>query len=161
MTGETEMFRLLVEYGDLAVKADAHHTKNQKTIDEYTEMVARMNEIFLMGQSRPLRSVQRGEGWTPQSEDARDDGDIDYARVIHSASFRRLQGKSLDQHLHVLGCAKGSRVQHNYGGLGHAHGSPHTITVAEFRLTLATPQRRVLQPGARYPALGEQVDHPR
>lgn len=30
----------------------------------------------------------------PQSEDARDDGDIDYARIIHSASFRRLQGKT-------------------------------------------------------------------
>jgi NAD(P)-dependent dehydrogenase (short-subunit alcohol dehydrogenase family) len=27
----------------------------------------RMNEIFLMSQSRPLRSVQRGEGWTPQT----------------------------------------------------------------------------------------------
>lgn len=27
----------------------------------------RMNEIFLMSQSRPLRSVHRGEGWTPQS----------------------------------------------------------------------------------------------
>ncbi len=27
----------------------------------------RMNEIFLMGQSRPVRSVHRGEGWTPQS----------------------------------------------------------------------------------------------
>jgi NAD(P)-dependent dehydrogenase (short-subunit alcohol dehydrogenase family) len=25
----------------------------------------RNNEIFLMGQSRPLRSVQRGDGWTP------------------------------------------------------------------------------------------------
>lgn len=36
----------------------------------------------------------RREGWMPQSEDARDDGDIDYARVIHSASFRRLQGKT-------------------------------------------------------------------
>ncbi|MDT0510166.1 anti-phage deoxyguanosine triphosphatase [Novosphingobium sp. MMS21-SN21R] len=36
----------------------------------------------------------RCEGWTPQSEDARDDGDVDYARVIHSASFRRLQGKT-------------------------------------------------------------------
>ena len=34
------------------------------------------------------------EGWTPQSEDARDDGDVDYARVIHSASFWRLQGKT-------------------------------------------------------------------
>jgi NAD(P)-dependent dehydrogenase (short-subunit alcohol dehydrogenase family) len=27
----------------------------------------RMNEIFLMGQSRPVRSVHRGEGWTPQA----------------------------------------------------------------------------------------------
>ena len=29
--------------------------------------VARMNEIFLMGQSRPLRGMQRAEGWTPQT----------------------------------------------------------------------------------------------
>ncbi len=36
----------------------------------------------------------RREGWKPQPEDAREDGDIDYARVIHSASFRRLQGKT-------------------------------------------------------------------
>jgi dGTPase len=36
----------------------------------------------------------RREGWTPQPEDAREDADIDYARVIHSASFRRLQGKT-------------------------------------------------------------------
>ncbi|MBE1236206.1 SDR family NAD(P)-dependent oxidoreductase [Phaeovibrio sulfidiphilus] len=28
---------------------------------------ARNNEIFLMGQSRPLRSVHRGEGWTPET----------------------------------------------------------------------------------------------
>ena len=27
----------------------------------------RMNEIFLFGQQRPIRSVQRGEGWTPQT----------------------------------------------------------------------------------------------
>ncbi|MFM9968757.1 MAG: SDR family oxidoreductase, partial [Burkholderiales bacterium] len=27
----------------------------------------RMNEIFLMSQPRPIRSVQRSEGWTPQS----------------------------------------------------------------------------------------------
>ncbi len=27
----------------------------------------RMNEIFLMSQSRPIRSVHRGEGWTPQT----------------------------------------------------------------------------------------------
>lgn len=36
----------------------------------------------------------RREGWMQQVEDAREDGDIDYARVIHSASFRRLQGKT-------------------------------------------------------------------
>lgn len=36
----------------------------------------------------------RREQWSKQSEDARDAGDIDYARVIHSASFRRLQGKT-------------------------------------------------------------------
>ncbi|WP_420024048.1 anti-phage deoxyguanosine triphosphatase (plasmid) [Cereibacter azotoformans] len=36
----------------------------------------------------------RREGWKPQDEDARDVGDVDYARVIHSASFRRLQGKT-------------------------------------------------------------------
>jgi hypothetical protein len=27
----------------------------------------RANEIFLMGQSRPIRSVHREEGWTPQT----------------------------------------------------------------------------------------------
>jgi dGTPase len=36
----------------------------------------------------------RRENWNPQNEDARDAGDVDYARVIHSASFRRLQGKT-------------------------------------------------------------------
>lgn len=32
--------------------------------------------------------------WKPTEDDARDAGDIDYGRVIHSASFRRLQGKT-------------------------------------------------------------------
>ncbi|NML87474.1 dGTPase [Sphingobium sp. TB-6] len=36
----------------------------------------------------------RQENWKAQSEDARNEADIDYARVIHSASFRRLQGKT-------------------------------------------------------------------
>jgi hypothetical protein len=27
----------------------------------------RANEIFLMGQSRPVRSVHRAEGWTPET----------------------------------------------------------------------------------------------
>ncbi|MBT0668843.1 dGTPase [Novosphingobium profundi] len=37
---------------------------------------------------------ERREQWSAQVEDAREDGDIDYARVVHSASFRRLQGKT-------------------------------------------------------------------
>lgn len=36
----------------------------------------------------------RRELHTQQDEDAREPGDIDYSRVIHSASFRRLQGKT-------------------------------------------------------------------
>lgn len=38
--------------------------------------------------------LARREGWRQQEEDARQAGDIDYGRVIHSASFRRLQGKT-------------------------------------------------------------------
>jgi len=36
----------------------------------------------------------RKSGWTKRPQDARTPGDIDYARVIHSGSFRRLQGKT-------------------------------------------------------------------
>jgi dGTPase len=36
----------------------------------------------------------RQESWQAQNSDARDEADIDYSRVIHSASFRRLQGKT-------------------------------------------------------------------
>lgn len=45
MSRDNEMFRLLVEYGDLAVQADAHRAKHQKAIDTYLEKVERMNEI--------------------------------------------------------------------------------------------------------------------
>jgi dGTPase len=38
--------------------------------------------------------MARVEGWNPQAEDARDGADVDYARVVHSGSFRRLQGKT-------------------------------------------------------------------
>ncbi|MFT0850515.1 anti-phage deoxyguanosine triphosphatase [Achromobacter sp. F4_2707] len=38
--------------------------------------------------------LARREAWQARAEDAREAGDIDYARVIHSASFRRLQGKT-------------------------------------------------------------------
>jgi len=37
---------------------------------------------------------ERFEGWKPQPDDARDGPATDYSRVIHSASFRRLQGKT-------------------------------------------------------------------
>ncbi len=36
----------------------------------------------------------RPSGWTKNADDARSDSDIDYGRIIHSASFRRLQGKT-------------------------------------------------------------------
>lgn len=38
--------------------------------------------------------LARREGWNAQGEDARGAADVDYARIIHSASFRRLQGKT-------------------------------------------------------------------
>lgn len=36
----------------------------------------------------------RRSSWKKQKGDARSAGDVDYARIIHSASFRRLQGKT-------------------------------------------------------------------
>ena len=38
--------------------------------------------------------LERRSGWQKKAQDARTPGDVDYARVIHSASFRRLQGKT-------------------------------------------------------------------
>jgi hypothetical protein len=38
--------------------------------------------------------LARREEWRQQPEDARDEASVDYARIIHSASFRRLQGKT-------------------------------------------------------------------
>lgn len=37
---------------------------------------------------------ERIEGYKVNSRDARDPADVDYARIIHSGSFRRLQGKT-------------------------------------------------------------------
>ena len=45
----------------------------------------------------PLNSAwteRRSESRSPRQDDARDPFDVDYARVIHSGSFRRLQGKT-------------------------------------------------------------------
>lgn len=36
----------------------------------------------------------RRSGWAKHASDARSDADIDYGRIIHCASFRRLQGKT-------------------------------------------------------------------
>lgn len=36
----------------------------------------------------------RRDGWVKHDDDPRSHGDIDYGRVVHSASFRRLQGKT-------------------------------------------------------------------
>lgn len=38
--------------------------------------------------------LERKSGWQKKPQDARTPGDVDYARVTHSASFRRLQGKT-------------------------------------------------------------------
>jgi len=38
--------------------------------------------------------ARQDETWQRPVEDARTDGDMDYARIVHSASFRRLQGKT-------------------------------------------------------------------
>lgn len=38
--------------------------------------------------------LTRRSGWERQQDDARDQFDVDYARVVHSGSFRRLQGKT-------------------------------------------------------------------
>lgn len=37
---------------------------------------------------------ERRSAWTQQPEDARTPYDVDYARIVHSGSFRRLQGKT-------------------------------------------------------------------
>ena len=38
--------------------------------------------------------LARRSGWKQHSEDARNPFDVDYARIVHSGSFRRLQGKT-------------------------------------------------------------------
>jgi dGTPase len=38
--------------------------------------------------------AERPSGWKQQPEDLRSPFDVDYARIVHSGSFRRLQGKT-------------------------------------------------------------------
>jgi dGTPase len=38
--------------------------------------------------------IERQSGWKQQPEDRRSSFDVDYARIVHSGSFRRLQGKT-------------------------------------------------------------------
>ncbi len=38
--------------------------------------------------------TERQSGWFPKSDDARTPYDVDYARIVHSHAFRRLQGKT-------------------------------------------------------------------
>lgn len=38
--------------------------------------------------------IERQSGWRQQPEDRRSPFDVDYARIVHSGSFRRLQGKT-------------------------------------------------------------------
>jgi len=76
--------------------------------------------------------LERRSGWQKKPQDARTPGDIDYARVIHSASFRRLQGKTQILNLgdsdfyrtrltHSLEVAQiaagiGTQLRHNFTG---------------------------------------------
>src|SRR5882757_2182100 len=38
--------------------------------------------------------LNRRSAWAQQQDDARDEFDVDYGRIVHSGSFRRLQGKT-------------------------------------------------------------------
>lgn len=62
----------------LAVYLAGHAADKAKVSGQI--FAVRHNEIFLMGQSRPLRSVQRGDGWTPAAV-------ADHAMPALAASF--------------------------------------------------------------------------
>src|SRR5207244_11523222 len=56
----------------------------------------RMNEILLMSQSRPLRSIHRGEGWTPQTV-------AEHGVPAVMASFNKLDRPACIVHVHGTG----------------------------------------------------------
>lgn len=90
--------------------------------------------------------LTRREDWRAQAEDARDAGDIDYARVIHSASFRRLQGKTQILHLGDSDFYR-TRLTHSLevaqiaGGLVRQLGKVH----AHHPAVAALPDRSLIQ----------------
>ena len=47
-----------------------------------------------MAKMTPTQWSERKEHWNQQHDDGRGYYDVDYARIMHSASFRRLQGKT-------------------------------------------------------------------
>ncbi len=53
--------------GTIPTETEAEKARVAKIQQTGQIFAVRMNEIFLMSQSRPLRSIHRGEGWTPQT----------------------------------------------------------------------------------------------
>ncbi len=85
---------------------------------------------------------ERRSGWKPSSGDAREPGDIDHGRVIHSAAFRRLQGKT---QIHNLGDSDFYRTR-----------LTHSIEVAQIATGLV---RQLSKTFAEHPAKNCLPDH--
>ena len=65
---EKERVKRMQQMGPEKIAALAVYLLGDAAKDVTGQIFAvRMNEIFLMGQSRPIRSIHRGEGWTPQT----------------------------------------------------------------------------------------------
>ncbi len=65
---EKERVKRMQQMGPEKIAALAVYLLGDAARDVTGQIFAvRMNEIFLMSQSRPIRSVHRGEGWTPQT----------------------------------------------------------------------------------------------
>ncbi|KCZ50575.1 hypothetical protein HY29_07365 [Hyphomonas beringensis] len=90
--------------------------------------------------------IERKEAWTKQGEDARDAGDIDYARIIHSASFRRLQGKTQILNLGDSDFYR-TRLTHSLEVAQIASGIVKQISIDNQRLSkkLPLPDRSLVQ----------------
>ena len=65
---EKERVKRMQQMGPEKIAALAVYLLGDAAKDVTGQIFAvRMNEIFLMSQSRPIRSIHRGEGWTPQT----------------------------------------------------------------------------------------------